>query len=741
MAGICFHSRANIVRVLLSNLFLLTAFADPPNIVFILVDDLGYGELQWYPEQPDISGRDAASDDAIQTPNLFQLAQEGVRFRNYRSAAPVCSPSRAAILTSRYPQEFGFRDYLRRDTGRGLRAGTPTIASILKEQKGYRTGHFGKWHLGVVQQRHLPTAFGFDESLVRYGEELTEGYKNTVFIRNDDFEGKGVVVENEHNTATITNEAISFNESAVASGTPYFANVWYQAPHNPLDPPADFPEQITGYNPKPFSNWDLSWSDFVAGIPELSHLAYLQQHSLTSDAKNRAMYIATIAWLDYQIGRLLARIQELDPAGNTIVIFSSDNGAPNKPYASGTGESPANWWPNGQLRGHKSNVFDGGIKVPLIISWPAANLAEGSASDAFVLGYDFLPTLLEAADVPTGTGDFVGVSLMHALSGLGPMPERTAPIVWEQKSFTSFWGKSDTQTTLDDEQYRYAYWDSAVNRKLVADRESGAFILPHLFDTAHFPAGSVDETAEADMFLSELLNVAQLEQQYRNWRQSVGLIEVPLDEAETTAQIDGYCIDLDGGNAVAEYEHDERFLFREGDFSFQAQLELDAYPSDYGVIIAEHPQSWSLALAPGQQIGQVDIQLNLRGRDTSIVEFPGQPGDLISIGGSVECVVPCTMNVAFTLLGITGSETSARLYVDGIPLAEFRGNGKAWPDFSEVFADEFSPLRLGNNGSGSAGFPGKIIDPRFYLLSLTPVEVATVMGEQDAIVCDSGGCH
>lgn len=731
------------IRVLLSCLILLpfVALAAPPNIVFILVDDLGYGEMQWYPDEPDISARNPNETDAIKTPNLLRLAKEGVRFTNYRSPAPVCSPSRAAILTSRYPQEFGFRDYLRRDTGRGLPAGTPTIASILKEQKGYRTGHFGKWHLGTAQPQHLPGSHGFDESLVRYGEELTEGYKNTIFIRNDDYAGKGIVVEDEHNTATITNEAISFIESASASGVPYFVNVWYQAPHNPLDPPADFPMVISGYNPKPFSSWESNWAEFAGGIPQLSELAYLEQHSPTADAKSRAMYIATLAWLDYQVGRLLDRINDLDPDGNTIVIFTSDNGALNKTYASGTGDVPGKWVTNGNLRGGKSNVFDGGLRVPLVISWPAANLAEGSGTDLFTLGYDFLPTLIEAAQIPADTGDFVGISVLNALTGEAAVPARTHPIVWEQKSFSSFWGKFDTQTTLDDEQYRYAVWSDVASRKLVADRETGPFVQPHLFDTAFIATGVAGEAPELDTFAAEQESYAVLEEQYRDWRQTVGKIAVEFDQLNTIAAVDGLCIDLDGNREVAQLQKDSRFSFREGDFSFQARVDLDSYPGANGAVIAEKSQSWSLSLAEVAQPGMVEIRLDVQGRNTGVAGFPGATGDLVSIANTVACDIPCSMNVAFTLLGITAAETSARLYVDGLPVAEFRGNGKAPPDFSEVYSDDTSAVRIGNNLSRSAGFPGKIVDPRFYLLSLTPAEVVSVIDEQAEVLCDSGGCH
>jgi arylsulfatase A len=121
--------------------------AAQPNIVFIMADDLGAGEIQWDPTNSNIAQQAADANAPISTPSLYSMAQEGVRFTNYLSAAPVCSPARAAILTGLYPAEFGIRAALDNPSGRGIPQGTPTIASLLKEQGGYRTAHFGKWHL------------------------------------------------------------------------------------------------------------------------------------------------------------------------------------------------------------------------------------------------------------------------------------------------------------------------------------------------------------------------------------------------------------------------------------------------------------------------------------------------------------------------------------------------------------------------------------------------------------------
>jgi hypothetical protein len=369
-------------------------------------------------------------------------------------------------------------------------------------------------------------------------------------------------------------------------------------------------------------------------------------------------------------------------------------------------------------------------------------LPAGEALDLFTLGYDFLPTLLEAAEIPANDLSFVGTSILGALNGLGGEPVRASPIFWEQKSFSTFWGGYDTLTTLDDEQHKYAVWNDSYNRKLVADRETGTFIKSSLFDTSLLGDETQGEAPELNILDSERNVRRLLEKDYRDWRQTVGLIPNVFDGAATSARVEGLCIDVAGNDEVAQLASNARYQFREGDFSFQARIEFAELPGVNGAVIAEHPQSWTLTAFETPESGMLDIQFDMRARDTRNADFPGTPGDLVSIGGRVACDIPCTMNIAFSLLGITGAETSARLYVDGIPLAEFRGNGKALPpDFMEVYADESSPVLIGNNAHGTAGFSGRIVDPIFYLLSLTPAEVVAVMDAQDDIVCDSGGCH
>jgi arylsulfatase A-like enzyme len=710
--------------------------AEQPNIVLIMLDDMGIGELQWYADEADISSRTVDASDTFSTPTIFQLAKEGVRFTNYHAPAPVCSQTRAAILTSRYPQEFNIRDYLKADSGVGLPAGIPTIASLLKNQSGYATAHFGKWHVGNDYPHFLPVHFGFDESLV---PDLTSSYKGSTFVDGDDLVGASVIDPDEHSSTILTSRAIQFVESSEAAAQPYFINLWFRAPHKPLDPPANFPGTPT--NIKPASNWPKSWSELVAPIPELSDLAYLESHSATADAKKRAMYIATLAWVDYQIGLLVKRIDELDPAGNTLIIITSDNGASVKQYASGSGTIPGQWSPNGALEGGKFDVLDGGLETPMIVRWLSGGLSQGSVINDFTLGYDILPTLMDTSDTVVSGSNFVGVSFNDVLLGQGPLPSRTQLPVWEIKAFSGFWGGTDTITTLDDEQHNYAVWDEALSRKLVISRDNNLALTEKLFDLGVMNADGIEEGDSFNIAPAEAVVVSALENDYRNWRMQVGSVPHEYNFANSSASFDQLCIDVSFPYDVVELEQNEQLWFRGGDFSFQTRIELDGVPSATGVVVAQHPGSWSLELAPGSVADTVAVNLEMFGKETAIMGYPGSAGDLISIGSEIVCAVPCGFNVAFTVLGITAGESSVRLYLDNVPVAEYRGDGSDNLEFSEVYANESSPVLLGNDSSGLSSLEGKLIDPRFFRMSLTPMEVAAVLAEQSAEVCLSNVCH
>jgi arylsulfatase A-like enzyme len=333
--------------------------AEPPNIVFILLDDVGYGDLGAY------------GGSFVATPNLDQLAAEGMRFTHYRSSAPICSPSRAAILTGQYPIRFGISNALAADSWRGLPAGVPTLADRLRSA-GYATGHFGKWHLGLNRPEYLPNAHGFLRSLIDVPGREGGGYVDPWLSIDGGppFRGSG------HETEITTQHAIEFIVANRARR--FFANVWYRAPHVPYTPPE-------------------RWSERYPDTPE-------------------GRYAAMLSHVDEEIGRLLFMLRFLGLDSRTLVIVASDNGGTRKAIRS-----------NGDLAGYKGSLFEGALRVPLIARW-RGEIAGGALNATPVNGIDVAPTLLELAGVAP-PADLPGRRLGAALRGEGVAAAATT--VWE----------------------------------------------------------------------------------------------------------------------------------------------------------------------------------------------------------------------------------------------------------------------------------------------------------------------
>jgi arylsulfatase A-like enzyme len=341
----------------MKSIALLTAFCfgivanvaadnDRPNIVLILADDLGYGDV----------GFNGCSD--IPTPNIDALAAEGIRFANGYSSHPFCSPMRAGLMAGRYQHRIGYVNNVAFDPHNqkmGLPVSQPTIASRLHDA-GYRTGMVGKWHLGAASPFHpLNRGFDFfygflggghDYFIVDTTIQLNENYKTAL-----DDNGKPVSFEG-YLTDALTDHAIRFIEGS--DGHPYFLYVAYNAPHGPLQAPAD-------------------------KIAEFSSI---------NDTKRRT-YAAMVSAMDDQIGRLLKTLDKRGQRENTLVVFLSDNGGPEHANASD----------NGPLRGQKGDVYEGGIHVPFVMRMPGT-LPAGTVYHNPVISIDVSQTALALAGAP-----------------------------------------------------------------------------------------------------------------------------------------------------------------------------------------------------------------------------------------------------------------------------------------------------------------------------------------------------
>jgi arylsulfatase A-like enzyme len=351
--------------------------ARSPNIIFILVDDLGYGDLGCYGQK------------TLRTPNIDRLASEGLRFRQFYAGSTVCAPSRCVLMTGLHTG----RAWIRGNAKEDLRPEDVTVAEVLK-RCGITTGLFGKWGLGHEGTSGLPTRQGFDEFFGYLDQTHAHNYFPSFLVRgeerialpnevpNEGKLGQGVAAKRvtwSHDL--IANEALSFIERHHAR--PFFLYLSITLPH------ANNEAGQRGMEVPDFgSATDRAWPE-----PEKGFASMVER-------------------IDHDVGRVLARLDELGIARDTAVFFTSDNG----PHSEG-GHDSAFFDSNGALRGQKRDLTEGGIRVPLIVRWPGVT-PQGRVSDHVGGFQDVLPTLAEIASgnehVPAGLD---GISFAPTLRG------------------------------------------------------------------------------------------------------------------------------------------------------------------------------------------------------------------------------------------------------------------------------------------------------------------------------------
>ena len=330
--------------------------SESPNILLILVDDLGWGDLSCQ----------YATD--LYTPNIDSLFTQGVRLDNFYANSSVSSPSRAGLLTGRYPELVGVPGVIRTQPSAnwGYLDPNATFLPEMLHKAGYKTAIIGKWHLGL-ESPNLPNERGFDyfhgflgDMMDSYTTHLRQGH-NYMRLNDRQINPKG------HATELFTQWAQEYLENSRTDNKPFFLYLAYNAPHLPLDPPAEWEQRVRKRQP------DLS--------------------------PQRAKLIALIEHLDANIGKVMSTLRQNNLLQNTLVIFCSDNG--------GDPKSEAN---NGPIRGNKGDMFEGGIRVACTIYWPVM-LAPGRR-DQLVMMSDLFPTLCE----------LTGVQIEHPIDGISVWP-------------------------------------------------------------------------------------------------------------------------------------------------------------------------------------------------------------------------------------------------------------------------------------------------------------------------------
>lgn len=353
--------------------------AHRPNIVFFMADDLGYRDIGCY----------GCKD--TRTPAIDRLSDEGIRFTQYYANAPECTPTRAALLTGRYPQRLGglecaigtgnvgrYDDAIRlRETHElGLPADIPTLPAWMKSA-GYQTALIGKWHLGY-EPHFNPLHYGFDTFFGPLGGGIdyfhhTESDGTPVLYRD-----RQPIRKEGYITDLITDEAVAFIRR---SQTPFFLEVAYTAPHTPYQGPDDYRDQ-----PRTEDEWNKG---------------------------NRQTYIEMVECMDRGIDKILQTLDDLDLTQNTLVVFASDNG----------GTSLAD---NGPFRQGKGTTFEGGIRVPCVARWPGT-IPPKTVSDQIALTMDWTASMAQAAGAPLPSGrPLDGIDILTNIKQERPAVSRTA---------------------------------------------------------------------------------------------------------------------------------------------------------------------------------------------------------------------------------------------------------------------------------------------------------------------------
>lgn len=347
--------------------------SDKPNILFIYTDDQAAWTLGAY------------GNKQAHTPNLDRLASQGVTMENAFTVTPVCSPSRASLMTSRYGTEVGITDFIVMpghsleevaNTELGLEPGISTFPKLLSDG-GYKTALIGKWHIGSIEQHH-PTRHGYDEFIgFLHGGTVVE---NPVFeVNGEDIQFQGLTVD------VLTDQAIKFLSRQKSKNQPFFLSLHYRSPHGPWRPVAEEDDE-------PYLDVEM----------EIAHPDY-PNLEISRVKINMRYYLASVTGVDRNVGRLLSALNELGLDENTMVIFSSDDGYNIGHNGLASGKGNAIWavdplppkLPDIQ-QNYRPNLYDTSLRVPLIVRWPKVTVP-GKRLTETVTELDWYPTILSLA--------------------------------------------------------------------------------------------------------------------------------------------------------------------------------------------------------------------------------------------------------------------------------------------------------------------------------------------------------
>ncbi|MEM9883622.1 MAG: sulfatase [Planctomycetota bacterium] len=447
-----------------------------PNLLFILIDDLGWADLA------------CCGSAFYETPNLDRLAAQGLRFTDAYAASPVCSPTRAAILSGKSPARVGITQYIGgHAVGRlcdvpyfhALPASERSLATALRDDGGYQTFHVGKWHLGMGATS--PTAHGFDVNVAG----CSWGHPRNGYFSPYGIPGFADGPDGEYLTDRLTDEAIALLRGR-DQNRPFFLNLWHYAVHTPIQAPPDLVEKYRAKADRLGLDPD---GPLEPGEPfACDHKKHLRVQRRT--VQSHPAYAAMVENLDTNLGRLFATLDELGLANDTLVVFTSDNGGLSTAEGAPTCNAP--------LAEGKGWTREGGHRVCQIARWPG-RVAPGTATACPVVSPDLYPTFLEAAGVPLNPAQHAdGVSLLPLLTGEADTLDRDA-IFWHYPHYSNQGDRPSNAVRVGP-------------HKLIEHFEDGRL---RLFDLDTDPSETRDLAAKRPDL------TAPLRQRLADWRQEV----------------------------------------------------------------------------------------------------------------------------------------------------------------------------------------------------------------------------
>jgi len=449
----------------------------PPNIVFLLVDDLGWNDVGCY------------GSTFYETPNIDRLAKEGMRFTNAYAACPVCSPTRASILTGKYPARLNMTDWIPGSDPKNrpllgtkdkdeLPLAEITLAETLKEA-GYQTGFLGKWHLG--EKGYFPENQGFDLNKGGHGAGQPASYFYPYKNKRKHWDVPGLEngTEGEYLTDRLTKEATQF--IATNKSQPFLLYLAYYNVHTPIQAK---PELVAKYEQK------------KAKINAENKQAFIAERDGNSkQIQDNPAYAGMVQSVDESVGNIMAQLEHLGLSKNTIIVFTSDNGG--LTTLPKNRKAPTSVIP---LRAGKGWLYEGGIRVPTMIKWPDV-IPKNSVCEEPIISTDFYPTILDLANLPT-------ISEQHKDG------KSLAPLFHTDKEFS--------RNAL---YWHYPHYHGSMNRPSAAIRVGDYKLIEWFEDGALELYNLKSDIGEQDNLVETMPERAlELKRQLKDWQKDIGAL-------------------------------------------------------------------------------------------------------------------------------------------------------------------------------------------------------------------------